>query len=343
MSPTLVPALRALPGVQAGAWQPHALHGDSQVWVEKNCYADVWIELLHAMGLEPHAMLAFTLAVDFEGDQWTFFKPTPGDLWALYGVDVQELTVWRPLAEHLQEHLGAGKLVSVEVDAHWLPDVAGTDYRSNHTKTTIVVNEFDAASQRLGYFHNAGYHAVDGEDFRRLLHLEGPDDPSRLPLFAELVRVDRVRHLAPDALRRRSARLLAEHLQRCPAVNPMPRFAERFARELPQLQARGLAHYHAWAFATVRQCGAAFDLAAAHLRWRAGFGAADAGDAAAAAAAFDHIATGCKALILKVARAVNSGRALDAAAAFDDMAGAWDEGMAHAGRVAEATCASLGG
>jgi hypothetical protein len=46
---------------------------------------DVWIELLHAMDLEPHAMLAFTLAVDFEGDQWTFFKPTPGDLWALYG------------------------------------------------------------------------------------------------------------------------------------------------------------------------------------------------------------------------------------------------------------------
>jgi Domain of unknown function (DUF1839) len=306
------------------------------VWIEKNCYADVWIELLHSMGLEPHAMLPFALAVDFEGDQWTFFKPPPGDLWALYGVDVQELTVWRPLAEHLQEHLGAGKLVSVEVDAHWLPDVAGTDYRRNHAKTTIVVNEFDAAAQRLGYFHNAGYHALDGEDFRRLLHLDdpgAPDDAARLPLFAELVRVDRVHRRSPDDLRRRSAGLLAEHLQRRPATNPLPRFAERFASELPQLQARGLAHYHAWAFATVRQCGAAFDLVAAHLRWHAAFGAADAADASVGAAAFDRIAAGCKALILKVARAVNSGRALDAAAAFDDMARAWDEGMTSTGRV----------
>ena len=333
-------AVRVLPGVQAGAYRPHALHGDTQVWVEKNCYADVWIELLHAMGLEPHAMLPFVLAVDFEGDQWTFFKPPPGDLWALYGVDVQELTVWRPLAEHLQEHLGAGKLISVEVDAYWLPDVAGTDYRSQHTKTTIVVNEFDAAAQRLGYFHNAGYHALDGEDFRRLLHLDEPEDAARLPLFAELVRVDRVQRRSADDLCRRSAGLLADHLQRRPTANPLSRFAERFARELPQLQAGGLAHYHAWAFATVRQCGAAFDLAAAHLRWRAGFGTADAADATAAAGAFDRIAAGCKALILKVARAVNSGRALDAAATFEDMARAWDEGMAATGRVAAATGAA---
>ena len=49
-------------------------------WVEKNCYVDVWIELLHALGLEPLAMLAFTVAVDFEGDQWTFFKPSHDDL-----------------------------------------------------------------------------------------------------------------------------------------------------------------------------------------------------------------------------------------------------------------------
>jgi Domain of unknown function (DUF1839) len=336
MSAVPTQALRVLPGVQAGAYRPHALHGDTQVWVEKNCYADVWIELLHSMGLEPHAMLPFVLAVDFEGDQWTFFKPPPGDLWALYGVDVQELTVWRPLAEHLQEHLGAGKLVSVEVDAHWLPDVAGTDYRSQHTKTTIVVNEFDVAAQRLGYFHNAGYHALDGEDCRRLLHLDAPDDPERLPLFAELVQVDRAQRLPPEDLRLRSARLLSDHLARRPATNPLPRFAERFAVELPLLQARGLAHYHAWAFATIRQCGAAFDLAAAHLRWRAGLGAADATDATAAAAAFDRIATGCKALILKVARAVNSGRALDATATFDDMALAWEDGMAATGRVAAA-------
>ena len=50
------------------------------------------------------------------------------------------------------------------------------------------------------------------------------------------------------------------------ADNPVDRFAERFKRELPVLKERGLAHYHAWAFTTVRQLGAAFELAAAHLR-----------------------------------------------------------------------------
>jgi len=40
------------------------------------------------------------VAIDFEGDQWTFFKPPHEDLKALYGIDVQELYVWRPLLEH---------------------------------------------------------------------------------------------------------------------------------------------------------------------------------------------------------------------------------------------------
>lgn len=328
--------VRVLADVQAGAYSPHSLHGHTLAWLEKNCYADVWIEMLHAMRLEPHAMLPFVLSVDFEGDQWTFFKPRPDDLWSLYGVDVQEMTVWRPLEDHLQEHLGAGKLVSIEVDAHWLPDVAGTDYRLNHAKTTIVVNEFDGGCGRLGYFHNAGYYDLGGEDFRRLLHLNDPVDATRLPLFAELVRIDRLQHRDPWDLRLRANQLLAEHLERRPAVNPMPRFAERFARDLPLLQTRGLAYYHAWAFATLRQCGAAFELAAAHLRWRAGFGLPDAADATAAASAFDRIATGCKALVMKVARSVSSGRTFDAAATFDDMALAWDEGIARAVRVAGA-------
>lgn len=74
-------------------------------------------------------MLPFTLAVDFEGDQWTFFKPSLEELRDLYGIDVQELTIWRPLIEHAVEQLSAGKFISTEADAFWLPDTAGTDYR----------------------------------------------------------------------------------------------------------------------------------------------------------------------------------------------------------------------
>jgi len=57
--------------------------------------------------LEPRAILPFTVAIDFEGDQWTFFKPPHDELRELYGLDVQEMNVWRPLLEHALEHLGA--------------------------------------------------------------------------------------------------------------------------------------------------------------------------------------------------------------------------------------------
>ena len=118
----------AIPNLDPGAYRRHSLHEPQRLWVEKNCYVDIWIELLNALGLEPLAMLAFTVAVDFEGDQWTFFKPPHEDLHLLFGVDVQEMYLWRPLIDHALEHLAAGKFISTEADAFWLPDTAGSDY-----------------------------------------------------------------------------------------------------------------------------------------------------------------------------------------------------------------------
>ena len=68
------------------AYRPSALHDPSRHWPETNCYVDLWIELLAALGFEPAAMLGFTVAQDFEGDQFTFFKVPLEDLEALYGV-----------------------------------------------------------------------------------------------------------------------------------------------------------------------------------------------------------------------------------------------------------------
>jgi len=317
--------LEVIPGLHPDTYQRHSLHSPEAVWTEKNCYGDLWIELLHALKQEPLAMLPFTLAVDFEGDQWTFFKPSLEELRALYGIDVQELTVWRPLIEHAIEHLGAGKLISTEADAFWLPDTAGTDYRTKHTKTTILLNSLDVDARHLGYFHNAGYFELSGEDFTKLFRLEQEEDSTFLPLFAELVRIDRMTHVAPADLAVQAWGLLERHLDRRPTTNPIQRFGERFRQELPQLQAAGLAHYHAWAFASIRQAGAAFDLMAAHCRWQAGFGHAE---LAAPAACFDAIAQGHKALILKAARAVNSGRPLDASPQFAEMSQFWEQGMA---------------
>jgi hypothetical protein len=315
---------RVLPEVRAEGYRPHDLHAEQRVWVEKNCYIDIWIEVLHALGLEPTAVMPFTLTADFEGDNWTFSKPPHGDLRTLYGVDVQELNVWRPLIEHAVEHLGAGKLISTEADAFWLPDTSGTDYRSQHGKTTIVMNDLDVENQRLGYFHNAGYFILEGEDFRGLFRLDAPHDPNFLPLFAELIRTDRLLRRSPAELSSVSGRLLREHFAHRPSLNPVRRFGERFMQDFPQLVSGGLAHYHAWAFGTIRQLGAAFDVAAGYLRWQAQH---DASDLLPAAARFDAIAQGNKALILKVARAVNAKRPFDAAPIFNDMSQAWDEGM----------------
>ena len=318
-------SLEVLPDLSPGTYRRHLVHGEAMVWVEKNCYVDLWIGLLHTLKLEPLALLPFTVAVDFEGDQWTFFKPPLEDLRDLYGIDVQELTVWRPLIEHAVEHLSAGKFINAEVDAFWLPDVAGTDYRIKHSKTSILLANLDLEAQRLGYFHNAGYFELCGEDFSQLFRLEAPTDPKFLPLFAEIIRIDRVVRRQQDELAASSFELLRRYFGRRPLSNPFHRFGHRFAEDIPELQAKRLPHYHAWAFASVRQAGAAFELAASNLRWQAGF---DHPGLVAVADCFDVISQSNKALILKGARAVNSGRPLDATLIVSEMAQAWDRGTA---------------
>lgn len=315
----------ALPGLAPAAYARHALHGASAQWPEKNCYIDLWIELVHALGCDPHAMLGHTLPIDFEGDQWTFFKPSHDLLRRLYGIDVQELTVWRPLAEHALEHLSAGKLISVEADAWWLPDTAGTDYRSKHTKTTIVLAEIDLDAQRLVYFHNAGLFELGGEDFVETFRLGRPEDPSYLPLFAEVLRSDRRVQRPPAELRALARADLREQVARRPHGNPVERWAEAFARDLPLLREKGLAHYHAWAFAGTRQLGAAAELSA---RWLAWLDDTPGAARLQAIAAFDRLSAGAKAFILKGARVVSSAKPVETGALFGDMADAWAQAWA---------------
>jgi hypothetical protein len=344
----------ALPDVHATGYAPHPLHGPDSVWLEKNCYVDLWIELLSSLKLDPHALWPCTVAIDFEGDQWTFFKPPHDELRALYGVDVQELTVWRPLSEHVIEHLAAGRLLSIEADAFWLPDTAGTDYRQNHSKTTIVLNEVDLDASRLGYWHNAGYFEAKGDDVTHLLDL--PDaisdleaiadwrgsrvaelgaaavalDEGRLPLYAEFIRTSKRMLRSTDELQTLALHHLATHLAFRPEDNPIRRFAARLADDLPLLRDYGLPYYHQWAFGTVRQLGAAFDLAARGLAWQAAPAASPLHDALRA---FDAIARDAKMLILKLARAVSSTKNVDLAPMLEGMARHWDEGMAALDRA----------
>jgi hypothetical protein len=316
--------INALPQLDATNYARSVLHAESCTWLEKNCYVDIWIEVLHALGLESRAILPFTVAIDFEGDQWTFFKPPHDELRDLYGVDVQELNVWRSLIEHAVEHLGAGRLISTEADAFWLPDTSGTDYRRQHTKSTIVIADIDVEARRLGYFHNAGYFMLEGEDFVQTFRVGFPHDPTFMPLFAETVRTERLIRRPGSELADMSRALWRRHLARVPSSNPIPRFQQRFERELAVMHERGLPFYHAWAFATTRQLGAAFELAASNLRWIRELGQTGIDDPIAA---FDVIATSSKSFILKGARAVNSRKPFDGSAMFGELASAWDRGM----------------
>ena len=75
-------------------------HAGERIWPpETNCYLDLWIETLHALGLDPVPAFACALSADHDGLQWTFLKQQLEDLRWLYGLEVTEEIVWLPLLE----------------------------------------------------------------------------------------------------------------------------------------------------------------------------------------------------------------------------------------------------
>jgi hypothetical protein len=307
----------ALLGTEPAAYVPHAVHGSDRTYPETNCYADVLIELLHARGHEPLACLGGLVRMDFEGDQWTFFKPDPGDIERLYGIDIHEMQPARDLPAQIERLLGDGRTMSVELDAWHLPDTAATSYRAEHVKTTIVPAAIDRDAQVLRYFHNAGFYELRGEDYRGIFRLDGPADPAILPPYTELVRFDAGPALTGDELRAATHDLLARHLALRPAGNPFHRFATGLEHDLPTLLAGEPADYHAYAFATVRMVGSGFELVGALARWLLG------DEADEAAAACDRIVGASKLLSLKLARR----RAFDPAPVLGEMAQAWEHAL----------------
>jgi hypothetical protein len=313
----------SLLNLDPASYQPHFLHGADRAYPETNCYTDILIELLHAAGTEPLAMLGCTLAVDFEGDQWTFFKPRPEEMEALYGLDIHEMQPYRPLPDQLVEQIGMGRTLIVEFDSWFLPDTAATSYRSGHVKTSVAVEAIDPEREVLRYFHNAGYHQLEGEDYRGIFRLDHEYSADVLPPYTELARLDAGPRLEGEALRERARELLVANVARRPADNPFERFGAGLAAELPNLLAGDAQRYHDYAFATVRMVGSAFDVAASHVDWVLG----DAG--APAAERMREIVAGSKTLSFKLARR----REFDPAPAVEVLAGAWSAAFAELDRA----------
>ena len=212
------------------------------------------------------------------------------------------------------------------MDAFYLPDTAGTSYRTEHVKTSIGIQALDPEERRLGYFHNAGYYELAGDDFAGVFRLEGHlTDPEYLPPYVEVAKLGNQPPRTGRALVDGSLALLRAHLARRPADEPVPPLRRalswrpgvarrRAALVLPQLCLRHAA-------AVRRRVRARRRLPPLARR-----PVARAGSSALRRAA-SVIATTAKALQFKTARAVNTRKPLDPAPMLDTMAAAWDETM----------------
>lgn len=314
--------MKRILALDPGTYRRHLIHGEGRIWAETNCYADVWIELLHALGHEPIAALPFTFAIDFEGDQWTFFKFPLPDLYELYGLDVHELAIGRPLADHIEEQLERERPVLVELDSYFLPDTTGTAYQLAHVKSTVAVVEIDVARAHMGYFHNQGYYHVGGEDFLNALRIR-VENPAMLPPYVEFVKARSGPEKRGVALLEASLRAMRKQFELVPNENPFPPFKARFEKDLAWLIEDDLETFHQYSFATLRQFGACFELSQTYLEWLAAQGERGLEQEIRA---FRHISEGAKALQFQLARAMSRRRSLDLAP-IDAMAEYWERGI----------------
>ena len=290
-----------LPELRVAGYRPHALHDPARHWAETNCYVDLWIELLNALGCAPEAALGFAAGLDFEGDQFTFFKFPQADLEALYGLRALELAVYDSLEIQVMEQIRRGRFVLVEVDGFYLPDTQGVSYRLEHTKTTIGINMFNPGKSRMSYFHNAGYFLVEGADFDALLRRVPAmqADADLLFPYAEFVK-DSGARLSLQRLRQTARALTRVHVERRPQVNPLLVFRDCLDAQGDALAAKPPAFFHKYAFNTLRQLGASFELFGTHLSWLNGENDAR---LILAAQCCDSIAASSKSLQFQMARA----------------------------------------
>ena len=304
-------------GLDPAAYAPHALHDSARIWPETNCYVDLWIEVLATLSLPPEAMLAFTFTQDFEGDQFTFFKVPLEDLEALYGIRCTELAVYDRVESHIAEQIGRGRLCLVEMDSFFMPDTQGVGYRREHGKTTVAINRLDTGSREMDYFHNGGFFRLSGDDFDGLFQRGAAAAETPFLPYTEFAKFPD-RRPAGDALRATARRLLSRHFARRPVANPVRAFAAVFPSQVEAVAARPFDFFHKYAFNTLRQLGANFELSASHLEW---LSAAEFAEAAAAARRLAEIA---KSVQFQLARAVARRRFEPLRQALDPAADAWD-------------------
>ena len=224
--------------------------------------------------LEPLAALPFTFAIDLEGDQWTFFKFPLADL-------VRALRRRGDRAERLapaRRPRRRSSWPSAAVDRRGRRVLPARHRRHVLSRRARQDVDRDPGARR----RRAPARLLSQRRLlrarRRRLRAGLPPRRAHSPIPTTCRRMWRSRSCRHACRRSRAGRsstasldLLRTHLARRPhdePVSPLRRSASP-----PTWMARAgepLARFHSYAFATLRQCGAAFELAGAYLRWLAG-------------------------------------------------------------------------
>jgi hypothetical protein len=313
------------PGLDPDAYGPHALHAQERMWPETNCYVDLWIEVLAAAGCSPEAMLGFTLTQDFEGDQFTFFKVPLEDLEALYDIKVTELAIFDSVEAHVAAQISRGRLCLVEMDSFFMPDTQGVGYRQEHGKTTVGINRLDTENREMDYFHNGGFFRLAGEDFDGVFQRNLPEGTLPFLPYTEFAKFPKAR-VSPAHQRAVAETLFLRHFARRPDANPIAAFAAVFPKQVEAVAERPFGYFHKYAFNTLRQFGANFELLATHLAWL------DKSAYETAIAEALKISECAKTVQFQLARAVTRKKFDPLATALDPAIAAWDALMDDLGR-----------
>ncbi len=297
----------------------HSLHQHDRNFRETNCYSDLLIEVIHNLGLNPIACLGFTLASDFEEDQWTFGKPSHDGLQKLYSIRIDELSLYRPLADQMICQVERGAIPLLEVDAYFLPDAAGIDYRQSHAKTTIGITHIDLERKKLRYFHNATFTELADEDFDGVLFPPLSNQAGYLPPYCEILKLNKAMSLPEETLRKLALESAALHFSARRSSNPFEDYAKAITSHQERMIANGHQAYHAYTFVAPRQLGAAHELGATFLQWLN----PACPSFVSAADDFLKIASLSKTLVLKLARINHTNKPANVESILAEMQDCW--------------------
>lgn len=250
-----------------GAHIPHILHTSERIWTAGSSTAALWIDILHAWGFEPIAMLACTLALDFEGDQFTSFGPPIADLERLYGVTSFPLAIYDTLAAHVARQTRLGRAVLLELDAFHLPDMPAL-HHVRHGPTAVGVDRLDIETGSASYYRRGKRYEIYGEDFIGAFgppHSDGEYDEA---LIRHIRCVKRFAAPEPAAtLAQASLGLLRQHLDRVPRSSPIAMLRLILNETLDLRMFLTPAFRHSFVYGTLTQLGSNFELLGIYLDW----------------------------------------------------------------------------